>query len=120
MQQTSQNTALTVRLDVPIGPGGRSTVVGREQRVFCRMAAYQLREIGPGNAAIVADGDLGMFRFSILGVTLDVGGSKRGVGALRQHWQQRRHRRLHVADNTLRDGMTSSQMSRVNIDLHDL
>ena len=56
----------------------------------------------------------------ILRVALDVCASERGVGALNQLRQQRRHRRLHIADNALRDRMTSSQMGRVNIDLHDL
>jgi hypothetical protein len=29
-----------------IGPGSRSTVVSREQRIFCRMAADHLYQIG--------------------------------------------------------------------------
>ena len=66
------------------------------------------------------DSDFSPFRLPILRVALDVCASERGVGALNQHRQQRRHRRLHIADNALRDRITSSQMGRVNIDLHDL
>src|SRR3981189_1406126 len=110
MKQISENAALTVRLDMAIGPGGRGTVVGREQRILCRVAVDYLCQIASGNAAIVARSDFSVFLLPVLRVALDVCASERGVGALREHRQQRRQRRPHVADNALRDRMTSPQM----------
>jgi hypothetical protein len=43
-KQARENAAL--RFDMAIGPGSRSTVVSREQRIFCRMAADHLYQIG--------------------------------------------------------------------------
>ena len=85
MKQTRENTALTVRLDMPIGPGGRGTVVSREQRIHCRVAADHLCQIGSGNAAVVTGSDFSPFRLPILRVSLNVCASERGVGALNQY-----------------------------------
>ena len=35
--QAGENATLTIRLDMTIGPGGGGTVVGREQRILCRV-----------------------------------------------------------------------------------
>src|SRR5258707_3157771 len=101
MKQAREHAALTVRVDMAIGPGGRGTVVGREQCILCRVAVDHLCQIASGNTAIVARSDFSVFRVPIPRVAFHIPASERGVGALYQHRQPRLHCRFYVADNAL-------------------
>jgi hypothetical protein len=49
-----------------IGPRRGGAVIGREQGVLCRMPVDHLRQIAPGNTAIVAGSNLGPFGLPIV------------------------------------------------------
>ena len=72
MKKARKETTLAVRLDVAIGPGGRGTIICREQRILCGMLADHLGQIAAGNAAVVTCCDLDLVRFLVFCVALQV------------------------------------------------